>query len=179
MALRLPRSLRAIVRAFVLIPVVFTGCAAEPVWQSYTPSGGIVSVDMPGLPAIERESVDLGYGGAPVERAVCTVSGGEQFEVGSALLPGGRSPHSEDELFDRLVNGIARITKAKAGPKKAITLSGYSGVESEFDAPEIGRVTFRCYLVQGRVYRFVAIGQPGSRFDAHRARFFGSIAIAK
>lgn len=173
-------SMAAIVRVCLLIAVACGGCAvAEPKWQSYTPMRGMITVDIPGHPEITHESMDVGYGSAAVERASCEVAGGEKFEVMVASLPAGRSPLREDEILDRFVEGFAVAVNAKAKPGKAIRLAGYPGVESEAEVSGKGRATFRCILVQGRVYLFFALGQPESRFDEHRARFLGSIALTK
>lgn len=173
-----PRTTRLLLPFAAALTLAVSSCSERPVhWQTYQPHGSPLSVEMPAEPTVQKRSLDFNYGIAPVETAVCELSDDEAYLASEVTLPRGRSPYTEQELLDRVIEGITKSQKVTCGRARDIRLGAYRGVEHDVVVDKVAKGALRIYLVEGKIYLLMAAGRDRGSYREREDHFFKSISL--
>jgi len=161
--------------AFALVLSVQAAASAQ--WKTFTQTAGNFSVQLPGTPKAQDQSVDTKVG--KITAHMYLLEGNPTYVVAYNDYPAasmkGKNPN---EALEASANGAVTNVKATLTSKKAITIKGYPGCEITFNNPKfLGKS--RIYLVKNRLYQLTAIiPKPGS-YNKDVNRFLTSFRLLK
>jgi hypothetical protein len=165
--------------SLALVVLIFCACSAmQTKWE--TVSEGDMTVQMPGTPQKQTQSVDTPVG--PVAFNTWTAQNGDEaFIVGYNDFPDGpatRNANPED-LLNRARDGALQNVNGKVKSEKPLTMNGHPGKEfsGEGTASEGGKqqeatFTARVYWVPPRLYQVLYVSPKSSSGPSENGQKF-------
>jgi hypothetical protein len=153
------------------------GCQSRSIeWQPYQPNGSALSVELPGAADVTTTSLDLNYGFASMETSICELDKDEAYMLAVVTLPAGRSPYTEDELLDRMLEGERSVKNVAFGDRRPTSIGGYGGTEMDVSVGGSGNGLHRIYLIEGKIYMVMAVGR-GPGYPERQEHFLNSLHV--
>jgi hypothetical protein len=152
---------------------------AITVWQRFSPDGGRFSIELPGTPSAGQENVGTSAGSMTVYRFEFKRDDfKEKFSVQYADYP--------QKLLRKLKTTDTVLTSAAAADienfrgtlvsQKTLTGTPYPGKELYAENAESG-MRVRMFLMEGRVYKVIALAPKNLVFAADEERFLNSFRL--
>ncbi len=152
--------------------------AQQPIWKEFRADEGGFSVLMPGVPALNRVTVNT-FSGVK-EAHTFIVNEGELNEYIIAYSKYAKTDSikgSTDKMFDNIRNGILLDQRGKLLSEAAITLDGYSGREIAVERPDGVITRARFYVVENRFYQLSVNAKANGREPEATRRFLDSFKL--
>lgn len=150
-------------------------------WSEFTSAPGGFTVQMPGAPKDQVQSVAQATGDLTVHNFTVE-DGNNAYIVSYVDFPSGAIAQSEaDTVLDSTVDGSVSSGKGTLKSKSAITQGGYPGRLAEFTTAANGQVPATSikahyYLVKDRLYQVLAVA-PLDRLPAEVDKFLDSFKL--
>ena len=174
--LRSSRTWSAKTVELLALAALLAGAAARAgEWATFAPRDGRFSVEMPGAPAVERDSHWTPVGSVTMTKywrrvgdALLAVELHDLPPVAAALV-------SDDRVLDQAREGVIRDTGGTLLEGRALEVQGSPARDFTYQLPGSARLSEHALavLVDGRLYILTGLARaPAS--DPAVARFFGS-----
>lgn len=162
----------------VLFLVIFaTGCS-QP--QAYDSSSGRFTIDFPGKPKEQSQTVQTPVGSIAVH-IIMYESRSAAYGVTYSDFPASHIESSSvDEILDGACQGAARNIGGTIISQKPISIGNHPGQEVKVAASTSGKkveVRNRIYLVGNRLYQVVVTSTPGDTEDSTANKFVNSFKL--
>jgi len=154
---------------------------AQSNWQEFKSTSGGFTVQMPGTPKDQAQSVAQATGDLTVHNFTAE-DGNNAYIVSYVDFPSGAIAQNEaDTILDSTVDGSVSSGKGTLKSKSAITQGGYPGRLAEFTTAANGQVPATSikahyYLVKDRLYQVLAVA-PLDRLPAEADKFLDSFKL--
>jgi hypothetical protein len=136
-------------------------------WKTFSPPGGRIAIDMPGVPQRVAQAGGESY--------LCQ-KGAVLYALAWSDRPDPIPAAEIHEALDQIVREQARLAKATLQSSRPVTVAGQKGIEAEFSARGQGVMIQRAFIVNQRFY--LAIVEDKARPNpTDLARFFNSIQL--
>ena len=154
---------------------------AQVTWQEFKSVPGGFTVQMPGTPKDQTQSVAQATGDLTLHNFTVE-DGNNAYIVSYVDFPADDFARSDaDTVLDSTVNGSVSSGKGALSSKSTITLGGYPGRLAEFTTAANGQlpatsVKGHYYLVKERLYQVLAIA-PQGKLPAEADKFLSSFKL--
>jgi hypothetical protein len=163
--------------AFALVLSIHASASAQGTWKTFTQTKGNFSVQLPGTPKAQDQSVDTKVG--KITAHMYLLEGNPTYVIAFNDYPAASMAGADpSKVLEGSATGAVSNVKATLTSKKKITIKGYPGREITFNNPKfLGKS--RIYLVKNRLYQLTAIIPKPGTYNADVNRFLTSFKLLK
>jgi len=153
--------------------------AADTRFVEVAPRGGRFTVQMPGQPKEQKNSVKTAIGPIEFHMFIYERDPNSDYMVGYNDYPEGMMKKADsDKVLDGARDGAVKNVKGKLESEKKITLDGHPG--REFVATAEGlKVRDRFYLVNDRLYQIMLVGSNDFITGKDAEKFLNSFKLTE
>ncbi|MBT3362408.1 MAG: hypothetical protein HN929_09605 [Chloroflexi bacterium] len=160
------------------IAVTMTGCGAAA-WEEYTSTDGSFSVQMPGTPVEETDSLDTVVGNIDIY-AFSVENSDAAYAVVYSDYPQSMIDQSNvQDMLDDACSGAVEGAQGSMNSQTSITYSSYPGREINLTTSNDTIITQRMYVVGNRLYQLLIETEAGDASSSNVAKFLDSFELVQ
>jgi hypothetical protein len=150
-------------------------------WQSFSPSDGAFTVQVPAKPTEFKKTMQSPQGEVQVTVYESAVPGSDgKFILSVSQYPEGTlKAGTEDKHLDNARDGAVASVKGKLKREKSLLLDSYPGRELTIEIEGKSPIILRMYAVKDRLYQLAAVGPQELVTSQDAAKFFDSFKVKK
>lgn len=172
------RRLSALLAAASAALALATGPCAAETWQAVTPEGAGYSVELPGKPSAEEETVDLGDGKSARVRTIKFQSLNTIYDVTIADYPKGTVQSiGEQQLLDNARNGAVANAPGPLLSETKLDVGGHPARELMVDMTMNLVARSRIFTVGDRLFNVGAITNKDKTKAEAIEKYFASFKL--
>ncbi|WP_432662387.1 hypothetical protein R9X47_17825 [Wukongibacter baidiensis] len=178
--------MKKIIVSFILVCLlasVVTGCSSNsaPTFKTFTPEDASFSIDFPGDPTTQSQSMDTPSGEMKINTFM--LEGKEAvYTVATTLLPEEVLNQPVDEFLMNACNGAVAQTQGTNDVIEDVTIDGYAGKYVIYDINNNGKAAKahqKIFVAENTMYQLMVINVDDEKSKESREKFFNSFSITK